>query len=971
MKKLLYIFICALGIICHIRTVNAEEYKILALRVDFPYEDPDHETTSGRGVFEQKDYYSDPDVRMGYTHPWDIPPHNKKYFENHLEALKNYWLDVSESKVNISYEVWPKKPEQAYTMTKKFYKYGNGRSKEQTFQKLVDLFKEAVETCKSIEGNTVDFSKFNTFLIFHAGIGSETSGGLNDIPSAFISNEDFLTYSGTPLVIDGYTIDNGIVVPEMASSYGNVGINGIMAQMFGFRLGLPSFSNNEDGLPSAGGWSLMDTGAMAWGYRTLGFIPTHPCIWSKIELGWIEPVVVTSDTTFDIAATHIDNGLPRGLKIPISDDEYLLIENRFNYAPRDSLPESITFSDSDTSGVWIKVDHYDAYIPGNGILIWHVNDRIIRENRADHTINDDPYRRGLDLLEADGRQDIGAYFSFGDARAEYSIGHEDDTYKLNGVNVLSPLTNPDSGSMWGAESGITVTVNSDPGEVMNISISFRGMLKGFPLSIGAQDNITAVDMNEDGIDELIVSGKESTNVFGTDGVSVGTIYSSNHPSSVYIDETNSYNLFNTSSSPNSDYFLYQMKDGDIIPYSGVAVDAADGYFIFEGNTITTETTEGNITLYAYRYIHYTGKMISSNITSILINNFDHYKSVSLPDSTQIISMAAANEYVAALGDNNILYLGYLDDETLSSYPLDTDETYGPLILDIDRDESYETVVTTGSEILIYKQDGTYESAYLPDDPVGSPVAADIDADGYPEIIQCTEKQIFAFRKNGIIADNFPFNLPPGDENEKITSPPVIVDMDNDGRLDVVCATSNMRIMSFDPEGILTPGFPLAAIGEITSSPCIFKISDSDEIGIAYITTDGRLMAHDLMTTVDNDMYAWPMWKGGPELTSAYLNKKIPFPAASSGDFEAFCYPNPITGSTGTFRIIPSGPTDCTISVYTVDGRKVFERYVSLDDIIPFVPNEIRMNSSGLESGLYIAQIKTRQETILYKLGVLK
>ncbi|GAG23801.1 unnamed protein product, partial [marine sediment metagenome] len=260
-----------------------------------------------------------------------------------------------------------------------------------------------------------DFSQFDTFIIIHAGLGRETSGGvINDIPSAYISREDFDTYLGTSLIVDDITIEHGIIVPEMASTNGIYGLNGIMAQMFGFRLGLPSFSNNKEGISGAGGWCLMDTGNMVWGYGTLGFIPTHPCIWSKIELGWIEPVTVTSDTTLDIAATHLNTGQHRGIKVPITNDEYLLIENRYNYAPADSLPKSITFSDTDTSGVWIDVDHYDAFIPGKGILIWHVNGSIIESNRADNTINDDPYRRGLYLLEADGRQDIGTTLLFGD-----------------------------------------------------------------------------------------------------------------------------------------------------------------------------------------------------------------------------------------------------------------------------------------------------------------------------------------------------------------------------------------------------------------------------------------------------------------------------------------------------------------------------------------------------------------------------
>ena len=970
MKNTLFVLFLAFGFVCQFDTIYAEEYRILALRVDFPYEDPDHDTTSGRGVFDLRDYYSDLSAKKEYIHPWDTPPHNKRYFENHLEALKNYWHTVSEGMVTLSYEVWPIESDNAYTMSNKFYKYGNGRTKEQTYEKLVSLFNEAVETCKNVEGNKIDFSKFDTFMIIHSGVGSETSGGLNDIPSAFISNDDFDTYLGASLSVDGINIDNGIVVPEMASINGTVGLNGIMAQMFGFRLGLPSFSNNEDGLPGAGGWCLMDTGFMAWGYRTLGFIPTHPCIWSKIELGWTDPVVITSDTTIDIAATHINNGLPRSIKIPINNDEYLLIENRFNYAPRDSLPESITFSDSDTSGVWINVNHHDAYIPGKGILIWHVNDRIIREHRVDNTINNDPYRRGFDLLEADGRQDIGALFGFGDPRAEYSIGHEDDTYKLSGKNMLSPQTNPHSGSMWGGQSGITVTVNDDPGEIMKISINFTGKMKGFPLLIGEHKDITSVDLNNDGVDELIVSGNDSTIVFGSDGSLIGNIPSAGHTSSFFNGKTGSLNLF---SIIGSEHFIYYMKDKNIVEYLSEAADIAEGSLIFEGNTVTTEISDGETALlYSSRIIDATGKTTSSKITAILDIHTSGLLKTALPDTAHVCSISAANDFIAALGTNNTLYLGYLGDETLIQHPIDSEKIFIPLIVDLDRNNIYETVITTDQEILIFNGDGTFERILLPDKPVSSPVAADIDSDGYPEIIQCTEKHIFAFRSDGVRVENFPFNIPPGDDSETITSPPVIVDLNHDGSLDIACATSNMRLVSFDPYGQLTPGFPLAIIGEVTTSPCIFKLTGSGDVGLAYITTDGRLMAHNLMTKVDDySTYAWPMWKGGPELTSAFLNSKIISDVKTSARFEAFCYPNPITGNTGTFRITPSGLTDCTITVYTVDGRKVFENYLSQNEIIPGAPNEVRMNAVNLASGLYIAKIKTRQKTILYKLGVLK
>jgi len=81
---------------------QGEEYRILGIRVDFPYEEPDHETTSGRGVFDLGEYASDTEIRNLYFHPWDIPPHDRAYFEHHLTALGNYWHAVSDGRIGIS-----------------------------------------------------------------------------------------------------------------------------------------------------------------------------------------------------------------------------------------------------------------------------------------------------------------------------------------------------------------------------------------------------------------------------------------------------------------------------------------------------------------------------------------------------------------------------------------------------------------------------------------------------------------------------------------------------------------------------------------------------------------------------------------------------------------------------------------------------------------------------------------------------
>lgn len=206
------LFVLAMGLTV---SAQAREYRVLAIRVDFPYEEPDHDTTSGRGTFDLGDYYSDPAIRERYFHPWDVPPHDRRYFSNHLQALDRYWRTVSENRTSLTFRIWPEDPRGAYRMANKFYKYGNGRTKEQTYRKLAELFREAVETCKRQEGAAINFADYDTFMIIHAGIGQETSGILNDIPSAYLSMEDFRKYLGGPLTIDGVTLDNGIIVPEM------------------------------------------------------------------------------------------------------------------------------------------------------------------------------------------------------------------------------------------------------------------------------------------------------------------------------------------------------------------------------------------------------------------------------------------------------------------------------------------------------------------------------------------------------------------------------------------------------------------------------------------------------------------------------------------------------------------------------------------------------------------------------------
>ena len=111
--------------------------------------------------------------------------------------------------------------------------------------------------------------------------------------------------------------------------------------------------------------------------------------------------------------------------------------------------------------------------------------------------------------------------------------------------------------------------------------------------------------------------------------------------------------------------------------------------------------------------------------------------------------------------------------------------------------------------------------------------------------------------------------------------------------------------------------------------------------------------------------------GGASLASSLSNDDIPSDVRTTAVFEAYCYPNPITGGAGTFRFVADTGTDCTIALFTADGSKVFEHRIPRSEVTPGVPNEVRLNASKLASGLYIAKFTTRTKTVFYKVGVLK
>ncbi len=129
---------------------------LLAVMVQFQ-QDADSRT-SGDGRFEL--FTGKPDSVI------DAPPHDRAYFQNHLKFLENYYARVSDGKLIVKTDVL----EQVITLSKQMQAYAPQQTGDNTpLARLMDESWRKADTLMP----SVDFSRYQSFAIFHAGVGRD------------------------------------------------------------------------------------------------------------------------------------------------------------------------------------------------------------------------------------------------------------------------------------------------------------------------------------------------------------------------------------------------------------------------------------------------------------------------------------------------------------------------------------------------------------------------------------------------------------------------------------------------------------------------------------------------------------------------------------------------------------------------------------------------------------------------------
>lgn len=956
------------------RTSSVDTFHLLAVMVDFAVDQD--AATYGNGKFGS--HYSK-DYGKFIIDPL---PHDRNYFKAHLEFLKNYFKNVSDGRVIIEFEVLDKIVSLPNVMS-----YYSPPPKSNDLSKLGVLFEAVWKKVDSLYPDQ-DFTKYDVFTIFHAGVGRdivipETFGLEKDIPSVYLSSttlKNFFgsNYDGVKIGNPPKYVTNSMILPETESreietltgkALLELSINGLLAASFGSFLGLPDLFDTKTGKTAIGRFGLMDGQSM---FAYAGLFPPEPSAWEKYFLGWVEPVEILNDTlNLEVfARLSTVNNQKQVYKIPINSREYYLIENRQRDVNKDGIKIksqlgvnliNYNFSSDNkrfasyyvdtVDGVVIDVDEFDWAIPGNGILIWHIDEKIISENFATNTINATPKLKGIKLIEADGIQDIGTEFKTifgdvivgeGDSADFWFRGNPSKFYK----NEFSDETQPRTLSNNGSSTFVKIFNFSETNDRMTFNVSFGSdeVKKIFSEKVALGLKTEFIHYNKIDSSKVFLKSNsifyyfdlKSKNLVKLFYVYSNVICLEFSNKTIYVSTINYFNDIRKEL-----LVLYVYPDTIISNiYSIPSENEVKNIYAYQKFN-NPEWDEKNFAIhiltksgeqYEFHFIdnnfHTTGiSLIDEAVTSV----YSDLKPIILTKRNVYFGNTVVNHSIEKPKEMILLW-----DNSLAQTP------EKKLLTAVIGEDGYVEILNETGSLSSFKLE-LYDANF-------SVAAGNLRSDETNYLIINTPDKILAVNKSGAISDGFPIYSPSG---SKFVGNISLIDYNNDGKNDLLVMTDDGQLICYDagnPSNVIINKLLNYSIGYSSSGNHLLFTGNG-----TYLLNGNDSGYVELIRISKSDKrISWTM------NSSNLLGHKISeIPAGSFYQKEfltksrVYNWPNPASDKT-FFRVYVSEDASIKIRIYDLSGLFV-------DEIQGYamagVDNEFVWNINNIQSGIYYARVE--------------
>ena len=244
----------------------------------------------------------------------------------------------------------------------------------------------------------------------------------------------------------------------------------------------------------------------------------------------------------------------------------------------------------------------------------------------------------------------------------------------------------------------------------------------------------------------------------------------------------------------------------------------------------------------------------------------------------------------------------------------------------------------------------------------SPTVGDINGDGYLNIVVRSSTHLYVFNYNGSLAEEFPVEVEGNDGiGWDLLPQPIIADLDNDGKLDILTGTRNGLLKAYNRYGEMLDGFPIAVGGPVQATPALGDIDANGTLDLVVAAEDRFVYAWDLEVPADVDI-AWGTY--GHDLQHTFRNADTaPAPQPTGPGLlvkkSVYNYPNPARGGQTMIHYVVNESCTIRVRIYNLAGELVAELG---DGAAPIVDNEVIWQLDNVSSGVYMARVEADNGT---------
>ncbi|MFZ5981610.1 MAG: hypothetical protein ACOYVF_13360 [Candidatus Zixiibacteriota bacterium] len=848
--------------------------NVLVLRVQFQEEVEDDPNTTGNGIMNvthPKENVNDSLAYFDSVGHWvDPPPHDSLYFDAHMRSLNRYWETVSDSGLQLTWNIFPSGANSVYQLPHEMSYYGKC-SYDSVVLGLQNFFIDCIELAD--EDPDIAFADYQAIIIFHAGADRQNDLGYPLTCCDLFTG--YIRFIDTALVVDdgAAEVNSAVMMPEYSSQDNRaVAINAVMAHEFGHQLGLIDLYNTYSAalMSCLGDFALMDNNGFntglempewfskPWIGTVFGAMPIYPCAWSRAYLGFDEVVDYRQGSDIRLVAAEAAREGVKIARIPISEMEYYLIEVRTD--DMDGIEEVGVKWDADGTGIflWPKNEYvdfnreYDALIPGAGMLIYHVDESVAwmnfdaseydtLNNFDDNDLQWDRERRFVKLVEADGIENFHGYYSGG-------YGEEDDMFREDNNGSFTPNTNPPAIDNSGNNTHIYIENISRldtlfPGEsvistldtIMTFDLETRGLVQNFPVRVGPYGySVIADDLNYDGKTEIITACGNLLAVFTADGHNFLMEQHGFDSGHVYYDDAAAIINPGESFEPDSTDIVIHLNPQPVPLY--VRTSEIMSCAPVTGQFDTTMLLDKYVAIGFPTSISMGVVLFYTTDDNNLDGRSDAVNAIGAPLPTRGYPIALSfGSKLYALTDSGYVYFKEALTAPALAYPYFKNEEYFG-ICRISENRlllmAGDTLGDDNEQTRIYYMGGTAEtvdSLVLDGYYKYGPVLVDVDKDYQPEIVACTPDGdiVYVTVDTTSVMPSFSI-LAHRKTGYRLTTNPAVGDVDLNGYPDIIIGGQN-AVYAFNQDLTLKTGFPI-------------EVNDrypDDIVAAAPITTDLR------------------------------------------------------------------------------------------------------------------------------------